>query len=408
MTPTADNSTRSRNFIKELINAPPGNRTTYLEAMRIVTLVGMSIHAFNIFLFWMAGVLPLAIINVFSVAIWAYCLVLLRKGKLGAFGIVNSIEVIAHAALCVYYLGWETGFQQPIIASMLMAFVVPRQGYVNAAVSVLCLISYCALYGYSHSGVSFAYGGTFLNNLFIPNTFLGLSTITIGTAYYMNMLKKAEDALEAEHAKSEQLLNNIIPSVIAGRLKKSSDTIAEQFSEASVLFADIEGFTPFSQTISAPHLVQLLNDIFSVFDVLVEKHGVEKIKTIGDAYMVAAGIPISRPDHAEVLANFALDMQSEFARFNKENGLSLRLRIGISSGQVVAGVIGKLRFLYDLWGDCVNTASRMESHDIPGEIQITEETRLLLPNKFILQERGVITVKGKGEMKTYLLKEQRA
>lgn len=210
--------------------------------------------------------------------------------------------------------------------------------------------------------------------------------------------------LELEQQKSEKLLLNILPKAISEKLKKGEETIAESFSAVSVLFADIVGFTELSASISAIELVYLLNKIFSRFDRLTERYGLEKIKTIGDAYMVVSGLPIIRDDHAESLADMALDMQSEIAEFRSEAGLKIRIRIGIHSGPVVAGIIGTKKFIYDLWGDTVNTASRMESHGIPDEIQLSNATYELLKDKYVIEKRGSLYVKGKGEMTTYLLK----
>jgi len=209
--------------------------------------------------------------------------------------------------------------------------------------------------------------------------------------------------LAEEKEKSESLLLNILPEQIADRLKQGHHQIAEGFAEVTILFADIVGFTVLSEKIAPKDLVILLNQIFSEFDRLSDRYGLEKIKTIGDAYMVASGLPIPRTDHVEAVAEMALDMQEAIANFNLEHNSELNIRIGINSGPVIAGVIGTKKFIYDLWGDAVNTASRMESHGIPGAIQVTSSTYNLLENKYIFQERGVISVKGKGEMKTYLL-----
>ena len=194
---------------------------------------------------------------------------------------------------------------------------------------------------------------------------------------------------------------NILPQPIAQRLKQKSEAIADGFSDVTVLFADIVGFTQLSTTMSPQKLVSLLNVIFSAFDQLCEKHGLEKIKTIGDAYMVVGGLPIAREDHAKAVVDFALDMQRAVATFNADMGESLRIRIGINSGPVVAGVIGTKKFIYDLWGDTVNIASRMESHGIPGSIQITESTFQHVKDRFQIEVLGKINVKGKGEMITY-------
>jgi len=211
------------------------------------------------------------------------------------------------------------------------------------------------------------------------------------------------EQLRIEQEKSERLLLSILPQPIAERLKQHPGTIADSFSDVSVLFADIVGFTKLWSRISPDELVELLNEIFSAFDRLAEKNHLEKIKTIGDAYMVVGGLPIPRPDHAAAIAQMALDMQREIAQFNLGHHEPFSIRIGINSGPVVAGVIGRNKFAYDLWGDTVNTASRMESHGIANSIQVTEATYHLIKESFILEKRGTIQVKGKGEMTTYLL-----
>ncbi|MEG4964361.1 MULTISPECIES: adenylate/guanylate cyclase domain-containing protein [unclassified Microcoleus] len=216
-------------------------------------------------------------------------------------------------------------------------------------------------------------------------------------------LQAAYLQLELEQAKSEQLLLNVLPAAIALRLKDNEHNIAESFAEVTVMFADIVGFTELSSRISATAVVEVLNDIFSAFDHLADRHGLEKIKTIGDAYMVVGGLPTPRKDHAEAVANMAIDMLHEIRLLSLEHSEPFSIRIGISSGPVVAGVIGLKKFIYDLWGDTVNIASRMESHGITGCIQVTAETYQLLKDKYTFQKRGAIQVKGKGYMVTYLL-----
>lgn len=212
-----------------------------------------------------------------------------------------------------------------------------------------------------------------------------------------------EEALRYEQERTEELLLNILPSPIAERLKRAEIIIADSFAEVTVLFADLVNFTEMSAQISPIKLVDLLNKIFSVFDRLSEKHGLEKIKTIGDAYMVVGGLPTPRADHAEAIAQMALDMQQEISRFQREDGKSFSLRIGIHTGPVVAGVIGLKKFSYDLWGDTVNVASRMESQGVAGRIQVTDATYNYLKDKYLFIQRGVIYVKGKGEMISYWL-----
>jgi class 3 adenylate cyclase len=230
----------------------------------------------------------------------------------------------------------------------------------------------------------------------------------VGASLEKKRLRDQEQAylqeLQSEREKSEQLLLNILPKPIAQRLKQGERRIADHFDKVSILFADVVDFTPLSAQMAPAELVDLLNAVFCSFDQLVERHGLEKIKTVGDAYMVASGLLTSRPDHAGAIADLALDMQSEMGRFRTHNGSPLDIRIGIDTGSVVAGVIGESKFSYDLWGDAVNTASRMQTHTSPGCIQVTEATYRRLEGRYILEARGTIEVKGKGKMKTYLLK----
>ena len=221
-------------------------------------------------------------------------------------------------------------------------------------------------------------------------------------AYPVAVADRAEAELASEHIRSEHLLTNVLPVSVAKRLKAGEEPIADRVSAASVLFADIVDFTPLASRLPAERVVALLDSVFTRLDRLVDEYGLEKIKTIGDAYMVAAGVPSPRADHAQALARFALAARDGIAEAHGP-GPRLQLRIGIASGPVVAGVIGRRRFLYDLWGDTVNTAARMESHGLPGRIQITESTRRLLGGDFDCQERGSVTIKGKGEMRTYFL-----
>lgn len=216
-------------------------------------------------------------------------------------------------------------------------------------------------------------------------------------------LREMNQQLSNEKEKSERLLLNILPEPIAEKLKEGQSSIADGFASATILFADIVNFTQLSERIPPNELVRLLNEIFSSFDCLTEQFGLEKIKTIGDAYMVASGLPTPRADHAQAIAEMAIAMRKALAQFNTRHRQNCNLRIGINTGPVVAGVIGTKKFIYDLWGDTVNLASRMESHGIPGEIQVTPSTYECLCNDYILKPRGPIEIKGKGQMITYLL-----
>ena len=228
--------------------------------------------------------------------------------------------------------------------------------------------------------------------------------VTIFVFAAMAYFVRQRDRLQRE---SDDLLHNILPDEIARRLKADKAMIADDFEAASVLFADVVNFTPMSAVMSPPQLVGLLNTVFTTFDGFVEELGLEKIKTVGDAYMVAAGVPHVRSDHAHAIAELALRIR-DHTENNQFDGHDISLRIGINSGPVVAGIVGSHKFAYDMWGDVVNTASRMESEGVPGSIQLTPATYELIRDEFVCDPRGVVSVKGKGDMNTFILVSKRA
>ena len=234
-------------------------------------------------------------------------------------------------------------------------------------------------------------------------TFDVLNILVVSFVAMLLLVTFARGRDEAQ-ARVEALLLNVLPADVAQRLQSDPHSIADHFDEASILFADVVDFTPLASGLDAREVVGLLDRLFTSFDELVDRYDVEKIKTIGDCYMVAAGVPRQRPDHAHALASLAIEMRECAKRCLPErDGADLQLRIGISSGPVVAGVIGRRRFLYDLWGDTVNMASRMESHGTPDEIQITRSTWQLLGDHFVTEPIGRVHVKGKGEIETWRL-----
>ena len=243
----------------------------------------------------------------------------------------------------------------------------------------------------------------FTSTMLALNIAVGGTIVFTLLAVFASQRREALEALRQEQAKAEDLLLNILPRSIADKLKAETQPIADQFESASILFADVVDFTPWSERLPPAEMVGCLDHMFRHFDELVERHGLEKIKTIGDCYMVAAGVPTPRPDHARALALMALDMLKAMRSDDEVGHLGLELRIGINSGPVVAGVIGRKRFLYDLWGEAVNTASRMESHGTPGRIQITRATHALIADEFECEPRGTIAVKGKGEVEAWYL-----
>lgn len=248
----------------------------------------------------------------------------------------------------------------------------------------------------------------------VPEDVLVMSSFFLTTAVILGLLAAFtiegfarrsfldRHALEDERARSERLLLNVLPASVAERLKRDPAPIADRHPEASVLFADIADFTTLSSSLEPEELVRLLNEIFTEFDHVVARFGLEKIKTIGDAYMAVAGVPVPVPDHLERVANAAIAMRDVIAQ-RKSEGVPLRVRIGIDTGPVVAGVIGEAKFIYDLWGDPVTTASRMESHGVAGAIQVTARVYERLQRRYAFRSRGEIDVKGKGRMSAWLL-----
>jgi len=240
----------------------------------------------------------------------------------------------------------------------------------------------------------------------LPNvailTLFALNIAGIGSLTFLALsyFRVQRDAAER---RSEKLLLTILPESIAARLKRGEEPIADHHDDITVLFADLAGFTVRSAHETPAETVAVLNEVFSVFDGLVRRYGLEKIRTIGDSYMVAAGVPVARPDHAHAICAMALDLRGEVARLNANHDWDLSFRIGINSGPAVAGIVGREKFHYDLWGDTVNIASRMESHGLPDQIQVTEPVYERLKNDFVFERRGFVEVKGKGPTLTYLL-----
>ena len=350
---------------------------------------------------WRSALIPFAyqVASLVGLALFA------RTKRYGAY----RASQVGMFLLLPFFLQWSLGGFVESSAVALWAFVAPLGALVfyGPRQAVAWFGAFLALVAVSAAidgvlpepseeipssvGVAF-----FALNIFGPS----ITTFAL-LVHFVRSRDRAHRLLAAEQERSEKLLLSIFPRAIAERLKISQDVIAERSEEVSVLFADITGFTPAAERLAAEEVVVLLNEIFSAFDEMVARHGLEKIKTIGDGYLVAAGIPTPRADHAEAAARLALAMRQALADLPVASALSLR--VGIDSGPVVAGVIGRTKFGYDLWGDTVNTASRMESHAPPGAIQVTERKYRRLEDGFVFERRTGVVVKGKGEMTTYLL-----
>ncbi len=380
-------------------------------------LVLISVLILPISLLWAAlylafgspvGWVPLVYFAILLAAIVVFS----RTGDFGRFLLIGQIAILLAPTLSMIPLGgflesggvglW--GILAPLGALVFSDVRTAVRWYVAYLVVFLC----SGIAGELLGGVSPAVPEWFTSTMLALNVMVGGTIVFTLLAAFAAQRRNALAALRDEQARAESLLLNILPASIAEKLKAETQPIADQFGSASILFADVVDFTPLAERLPPTEVVGVLDHLFSHFDVLAERHGIEKIKTIGDCYMVAAGVPLPRRDHAHALAQMALDMQAAMRSVDEIGHLGLELRVGINSGPVVAGVIGQKRFLYDLWGDAVNTASRMESHGTSGRIQITRATKDLLEDEFVCEPRGTIPVKGKGEMEAWYLVGRRA
>jgi class 3 adenylate cyclase len=311
--------------------------------------------------------------------------------------------LLASAAVLIYYNGFNyPGLFSavPLSVSLATAWTAGHRGW---ALAVAAWFGFTPLVFLATTDLPGEYAARLLSGA-VSDLALLAAVLLLGEAVRARRaLDQEHRLLVAEQERSEGLLLNVLPAPIATRLKSGEEPIADGFPEVTVLFADLVEFTRRSREISPAQVVEALNDLFSAFDELARRYGLEKIKTVGDAYMVAGGLPAPRPDHAQAAAEMALAMRDEVAGRVDPGGEPLQVRIGIDSGPVVAGVIGRDKFSYDLWGDTVNTASRMESLGTPGCIQVTDRAYRRLRDRYRFQRRGPIEVKGKGELVTWFL-----
>ena len=362
-------------------------------------------HGLMVPLFYFLDRPVLAVFNIASTVIFAACTYLQTRDQASTAFMLASIEMCLHGILATLLLGVETGFFFYILLLSGIAVLGPLKEmrlriFSSATFAVLAAVvcAYVLAYGPSEP-LGFMWTAVFL----VTNILMLVVFLTVILHSYDNAVTSAEQALQKEHGRSEALLDNILPPKVSARLKQGEEPIADSHAQVTVLFADIVGFTERSAKMPPEHLLELLNNAFTRFDHLVERYDLEKIKTIGDAYMVVGGVPEPRDDHAQAVAGLAIDMVEACDEISSELGEPFNVRIGINSGPVVAGVIGERKLAYDLWGDVVNTASRMESHGEPGRIQITPATKELLNGAFRLEPREGIDIKGKGRMTTYFL-----
>lgn len=373
----------------------------------VLTSVFPLLFHLGLFLFFtLVGPPLLAIINVFSILVYAFTIwIVLKKGRYLTAIVVGAIEVLIHQIVMVSFLGWGAGFQYYLVAYIIaIALLPPQRRLIIITFEVLYALTFLALATFVKKQTPLiAMDPVLIEGLNTLNVVLFLALLILGMMYFISIVLSAEQKAEAEYGRAESLLQNILPKSVAQQLKGGQTKLAESFSDVTVLFADIVGFTNLSKDMDAAEVVDLLNAVFTRFDELAEKYQVEKIKTIGDAYMVVAGAPDPCPDHAERVVNFALEAVQELKSINERYDFCIEVRIGINSGSAVAGVIGKKKFIYDIWGDAVNLASRLEAHGLPGQIQVGATTYQLLRDRYAFSERGLITVKGRGTIPAYIL-----
>ena len=391
------------------VGADPADDPDTRERKALLVLI--SVLILPIAVVW--GALYLALGSPVGYVPLAYFLVLL--GAIGVFARtrdvgfllrVNLLDILFAPTLSMIPLGGFLGSAGVglwgILAPMGALVFSGVRASVRWYAAFVAVFAACGIAGEAVGAVSSLPAG-------FTSAMLGLNVIAAGTivftllALFARQRHDALVALRSAQERADNLLLDILPRSIAERLKARPQTIADQFPTASILFADVVDFTPRAEHLPPAEVVGMLDDLFGHFDTLAERHGLEKIKTIGDCYMAAAGVPVPRPDHARALALMALDMLEAVDSKDGVGHLGVELRVGINSGPVVAGVIGRKRFLYDLWGDAVNTASRMETHGTPGRIHITRATYELLKDEFVCEPRGTVTVKGKGDMETWYL-----
>jgi adenylate cyclase len=349
--------------------------------------------------FWYVGLIDLGIAALFAVIPLLY-----RFGDLVAPFAFISAAYLSMTLLC-WHFGTGTGLQFYFLIAGAAAVMVVGIERVGLAIAVAAVgIALLIALEFTVPRNTGEQPGWFITVGFVGNTISAAVMLLAMVWYGLRQIASAEAAMEREYERSEALLANILPASIAERLKdRSNSVIADKYDDASILFADIAGYTERASDTPPEELVAFLDSLYTNLDALVARHGLEKVKTSGDAYIVVSGVPQPRPDHLDALAELALDIADTVAGLTDSRGRAVPLRIGLASGPVVAGVVGAQRFFYDVWGDAVNVASRMESTVAVGRIQVPQSVYDRLRDRFVFEERGDVEVKGKGVMHTWYL-----
>ena len=371
------------------------------------SLVGLGAHILFLGFFLQQKVYPMVLFNLFSVAWFVFVSRRAIRTNDPNTYLLGALEVVPHQVLAVIFVGWGAGFQYylllvPVMMGLVLSTYKRPIHYVVAAGAAGAFITlfvlrdtFTPIYSLQPAGLVTIVGAV--------NAGFCLLMLGIFAWVYGFVAERSQTEIEREFNRAEGLLLNILPEPIAARLKDGESPIADRVPSVSVLFLDIVRFTELSSSMDASDLVQLLNQTFGAFDQICDRYWLEKIKTIGDAYMAVGGLTIDDPDHATHTTEAGLDMIEAIVGLAGEHQIPYSARVGICTGPVVAGVIGKRKFIFDLWGDTVNTASRMESHGSVGRVHVSESTASQLSNRLSATERGQIQVKGKGELRTYFV-----
>lgn len=377
----------------------------YYRICKMSFLFGIVQHTLLAVLFAQLNVTLLSHYNIISILVFSISYFYNEKRRFHRAMTIAYIEIIVHQVLATIFIGWDTGFHAYILFCIMIPLLTSR-GHANwkLFISGSSFVSYLLLLLFCHSREPlYEIPSSVFQVLLITNEISFIAILVLIAYLFNGTVLDFEEKLEAEFQYARGLLLNILPESISERVGRNSERVADGYDRATVLFADIVNFTPLAESTSPERLVELLDHLFTRFDLLTDRWQCEKIKTIGDAYMVASGVPEESLDHAFRVTSYGLDMLEEIRTFNEEEGVDLAIRIGIHTGPLVAGVIGLKKFSYDLWGDTVNTASRMESSGVVGAVQITGDTKRELGEGFLFQSRGTLMVKGKGEIEAFLV-----
>ena len=379
-----------------------------IRTTKLIAVCGSTLTALYALVYFLLGWHAFALYSVFFVGWYVLVALLNSREMTRTAAVLLMAGAVVHVSLCVLFISADGGIQYFLLVvppfSMMIIHSDDPGWLWTLSIGAVASLGVIEWIRPDHVAPYGAEASVALLSIIRSGTVVITGLFITGVVWrYYDDMRRARGRLEKAHARSESLLLNILPQVIATRLKAGNKLLADDHPQATVLFADIVGFTELSSRLDAAELVALLNEYFSAFDSLVDDLGLEKIKTIGDAYMVAGGVPTATEDHVDRTLRLAQEMHEKVAELNATLGQSLQLRIGLNCGPVTAGVIGKRKFIYDLWGDTVNVASRMESTGVVGRVQVSEAIVAAAGDGHDFESRGMVAVKGKGEMEVYLL-----